>query len=82
LLRAEEGLEAREAFGDYWVKFARSGDPNLSSRPEWPAFTADDQRQMRLGLGAQLGMTEIDRLAKYELVHRRLLRLIVGRKRL
>ena len=71
-----------QAMGDYWVKFAKSGDPNLSSRPEWPAFTADNPRQMRLGLGAELGMVEIDRLAKYELVQRRLLRLIGGMKRL
>jgi para-nitrobenzyl esterase len=78
--------EADEALamtmGDYWVQFAKSGDPNLSSRPEWTAFTAEDQRQMRLGLGSELGMMEIDRLAKYELVQRRLLRLIAGMKRL
>jgi para-nitrobenzyl esterase len=71
-----------QVMGDYWVQFAKSGDPNLSPHPEWPAFAADDQRQMRLGLGAELGVTGIDRLAKYELSQRRLLRLIEGMKRL
>ncbi|UCG25741.1 MAG: carboxylesterase family protein, partial [Chloroflexota bacterium] len=77
---ADEALA--QAMGDYWTEFARSGDPNLPSRPEWAAFSEDNPRQMRLGLGNELGMTEIDRLAKYELVQRRLLRLIDGMKRL
>jgi para-nitrobenzyl esterase len=68
--------------GDYWVQFAKSGDPNLSPHSEWLPFTVDNQRQMRLGLGSELGMTEIDRLAKYELIQKRLLRLIEGMKEL
>ncbi len=71
-----------QVMGDYWVQFAKSGDPNLPPHPAWPAFTTGDQRQMRLGLGAELGPAEIDRLAKYELLERRLLRLIAGMKQL
>jgi para-nitrobenzyl esterase len=71
-----------QAMGDYWVQFARSGDPNLPSRPEWPAFTDDNQRQMRLGIGSELGATEVDRLAKLELFRRHLLRLIEEMKQL
>ena len=77
---ADEALAM--AMGDYWVQFARSGDPNLATRPAWAVFTAEDQRQMRLGLGAELGMMEIERQAKYALLQRRLLRLIAGMKQL
>ena len=38
-----------EAVMDYWVQFARTGDPNLPGRPEWPLHTADNPMVMELG---------------------------------
>ncbi|MEL7337200.1 MAG: carboxylesterase family protein, partial [Planctomycetota bacterium] len=29
------------AFMDYWVQFAKSGDPNLEGQPEWPNYTTN-----------------------------------------
>jgi len=29
-----------------WVQFARTGDPNHSKLPEWPAFEADRRTSM------------------------------------
>lgn len=78
----EEDKALAQAMGDYWVQFARSGDPNVVSRPEWPTFTADSQRQMRLGIGSELGATEVDRRAKFELLRQHLLGLIEEMKRL
>jgi para-nitrobenzyl esterase len=37
----ERDREVARALGDYWVAFARSGDPAVAGRPAWPAFTAD-----------------------------------------
>jgi len=78
----EEDKVLAQIMGDYWVQFARSGDPNLSPHPEWPVYTSDDPRQMRLGLGAELGAIEIDRTEKLELFRRHQLELVERMKRL
>nr|WP_161501432.1 carboxylesterase/lipase family protein [Rhodopirellula sp. SM50] len=31
-----------EAFMDYWVQFAKTGDPNSDSRPVWPPYTVSE----------------------------------------
>jgi para-nitrobenzyl esterase len=38
-----------DAVMDYWVQFARSGDPNIPGRPEWPAYSTDHPMVMELG---------------------------------
>ncbi|UCG24903.1 MAG: carboxylesterase family protein [Chloroflexota bacterium] len=78
----EEDKALAQAMGDYWVQFAKAGDPNMASRPEWPAYTADDPRQMRLGIGSELGAIGVDRQAKLELLRQHLLGLIEEMKQL
>jgi para-nitrobenzyl esterase len=41
-----EDLKLSDRISSYWVNFARSGDPNGPGLPEWPAFTAGDQKVM------------------------------------
>ncbi|MFQ5422336.1 MAG: carboxylesterase family protein, partial [Anaerolineae bacterium] len=65
-----------QVMGDYWTNFAKSGDPNGDSHPQWPRFDAANQRQMRLGTGSELGAMEVDRRPQYEIIQRRLLRQI------
>lgn len=66
-----------QVMGDYWTQFAGKGDPNLPGRPAWPRYddTAVPQ-QMRLGIGNQLGATDVARAAQYEIIQRRLHRLL------
>lgn len=66
--------------GDYWVQFARSGDPNLAGHPQWPAFTNDNPQQMRLG--SKLGATEVDGWTKLDLLRRHQLNLVEDMKQL
>lgn len=35
-----------EAFMDYWVQFATTGNPNLSGQAEWPAYTTDGDQHL------------------------------------
>ena len=42
----QEDLKLSDMISSYWINFARSGDPNRSSFPEWPAFTESDQKVM------------------------------------
>jgi para-nitrobenzyl esterase len=38
-----------EAVMDYWVQFARTGNPNLPTRPAWPQFSNRNPTVMALG---------------------------------
>jgi para-nitrobenzyl esterase len=37
-----------ELMSDYWVNFARTGNPNGTGLPQWPSYSADDAKLMRL----------------------------------
>jgi len=38
-----------DAVMDYWLQFARSGDPNVPGRPEWPLYRAEKPAVLELG---------------------------------
>ncbi|MXW02888.1 MAG: carboxylesterase family protein [Holophagales bacterium] len=41
---------------DYWVEFARSGDPNGGDRPAWPRFDGKKQAYLELGDEVKTGV--------------------------
>jgi len=54
---------------DYWVNFAKSGDPNGADAPIWPRFTPEKPSVLQLGLETKVvdvpGRDRLDVLADY-----------------
>lgn len=44
-----DDAELSDAFMDYWVQFAKTGDPNHEAGIEWPNFTMTDDQYLELG---------------------------------
>jgi para-nitrobenzyl esterase len=51
----EEDHRLSELMIEYWVHFARTGDPNGTGMPEWPAYDPQDPRAMILKGAPQAG---------------------------
>ena len=47
-----EDLALSDLIRSCWINFARTGDPNGSGLPQWPAFTEKDQKVMFFDTGA------------------------------
>jgi para-nitrobenzyl esterase len=56
-----------ELVSNYWVAFARTGNPNGQNAPDWPRFTADNDRLMEFSRSgptvvSDFGRTRLDML--------------------
>ena len=54
--------------GDYWVAFARTGDPNTAGRPAWPMY--DPAAPEWMELGALVRAEPVERVEAYEIFDR------------
>ena len=70
----EKDLALSKIMIDYWIQFAKAGNPNVSPHPEWPLF--DLEKQICMELGDRIGGASVERAAKYDILDRRLLRQI------
>ena len=41
-----EDADLSAAFMDYWVQFAKTGDPNIEGQPKWPAYTTSKDQHL------------------------------------
>lgn len=55
-----------DAMATYWTTFARTGDPNASTLPSWPAYNADDEPCMLFD--EQVGLEHHVRQQKLDLL--------------
>jgi para-nitrobenzyl esterase len=64
----------RQAMGDYWTQFAKTGDPNIDEMPKWPAYSNSSSSHMVFG--PDIGVTPVQRAEAYDVFEEYLLRLI------
>lgn len=61
----EDDAALSATFMDYWVQFAKSGNPNVEGQPNWPAFsTTKDQhlvmdKAIKVGTGLRRGACDM-----------------------
>jgi para-nitrobenzyl esterase len=64
-----EDVAMSDLLSSYWVNFAKSGDPNATGLPAWPAFRADAQNAMHFdgkpGARPVPNMTQLKALDDY-----------------
>lgn len=59
-----------DSMSQYWINFARSGNPNGGNLPHWPAFTNADSRVLTLGEPIVVGkVANIDSLGVFDAVY-------------
>ena len=47
--RTENGDTLAQAMRNYWVQFAKTGDPNTPGLPEWPTYDSATGSYLELG---------------------------------
>ncbi|PHQ34868.1 carboxylesterase/lipase family protein [Rhodopirellula bahusiensis] len=50
-----EDAKLSDAFMNYWVQFAKAGNPNLEGLPEWPAYITDSDRHQLMDSTIETG---------------------------
>lgn len=50
-----DDAELSDAFVDYWVQFAKTGDPNCEGQLTWPAFTTSEDQHLEMNDKIKVG---------------------------
>lgn len=62
-----EDLALSDLIRSYWINFARTGDPNGSSLPQWPPFTEKDQKVLFFnGTAGARPIPNLDKLKAFD----------------
>ncbi|MFQ5636306.1 MAG: carboxylesterase family protein, partial [Gammaproteobacteria bacterium] len=61
----DKDREISRLVSDYWVQFARTGNPNRRGLPEWPAYTGDHPVVMEFGETAKLHTNHLPERMEY-----------------
>jgi para-nitrobenzyl esterase len=62
-----EDLALSDLIRSFWINFARTGDPNGSGLPHWPAFTENDQKVMFFdGIAGAKPIPNLDKLKAFD----------------
>ncbi len=60
---SDEALKLSEIMGDYWTRFAATGDPNDRGLPKWPSY--DAKSDLCLQIGRSVGAVPVPRADRY-----------------
>jgi para-nitrobenzyl esterase len=65
----EVDQQIAQLVNDYWVQFAKTGNPNREGLPAWPAYAMDSQLHQEIGAeveqGSKLRASHLDELDRY-----------------
>jgi para-nitrobenzyl esterase len=50
--------EMADIMSDYWVAFAKTGNPNAADRPEWKPYTREDRRYVEFNNEGKAGVVQ------------------------
>ena len=64
--KTEDDLAMSETMRNYWVQFARTGDPNTPDNPRWTPFDVEKNEYMEFGKAA--AMAKVARMDSYKVI--------------
>jgi len=66
----EVDLELADRMSDYWINFAKNGDPNGEGLPQWKSFSSESYETLYLDREIELKeVPSLDQLRVLEKIH-------------
>jgi len=70
----DQDMVIRQAMGNYWTQFAKTGDPHMEGLPRWPVYAEEDG--LNMVFGPKIGDAPVKRAIAYDIFEKYWLRLI------